>query len=108
MKVSRNKVVKLANLARLSRTMPIEHQAKSPSPKQEKRRTGSNTENRNWEDNDEEGFSWNTAERQHEQLKMRRKNRNSKTFLRKVKIVSKSSSGSFDGEGNRFITNESL
>lgn len=77
-------------------------------PKTRKARTGSNTENRNWEDNDEEGFSWNTAERQHEQLKMRRKNRNSKTFLRKVKIVSKSSSGSFDGEGNRFITNESL
>ena len=81
---------------------------KSAKPKTKKARSGSNIENHNGEDKGEEGFSWNTVEKQHEQLKMRRKIRNSKTFLRKVKIVSKSSSASFDGEGNRFITNESL
>ena len=62
------------------------------------------------EDDEEKQISWDKIEKQHKQLKQRRKQlRNTKTFLRKVKIVTKkSSSGSFDGEGNRFITNESL
>ena len=62
------------------------------------------------EEEEEKQISWDKIEKQHKQLKQRRKQlRNTKTFLRKVKIVTKkSSSGSFDGEGNRFITNESL
>ena len=58
---------------------------------------------------DDEEVSLDAIEKQHKQFKQQRKQRNTKnkTYLRKV-VIKKSSTGSFDGEGNRFITNEAL
>jgi O-acetyl-ADP-ribose deacetylase (regulator of RNase III) len=58
---------------------------------------------------DDEEVSLDAIEKQHKQFKQQRKQRNAKnkTYLRKVRIK-KSSPGPFDGEGNRFITNEAL